>query len=353
MHRICKTSIARFLLAFFVLPYSGCSKDDRVVSYYDNLPNKVEIQYDSIQFENGKTLIIVNPYKNPGSLMLKGSMHNHTNNSAHIDGYESGAPKDIAIKFRDVGGFDFYTLTDHNYVTGNPDVDGIVWMGSAMEDTQLTANGHHLLVYNLPSNYQYHNIGTDINRQIEYYHSIGAVVSYAHPEWDGQYQPTEKIFNIENVDFVETLTPSSFSPRAYNILLTKNTVFGFGTDDYHYNVAWPDPNIYFDKSCIYVYADHKDRDSIWQAIMSGCFYASQGARMKIDCTNGMIHVTTEVPSTIDVMSVDKLHPENEMAILSTSNTDELYYQIDGSRQIVWIRINNEQGLAYSQAFRVI
>ena len=314
------------------------------------LSNLTKDQKEIVYLDNNQIITIANPYTNRGGMVLKGSLHNHTDNSVLVDGYKSGNPREIAIKFKNYGNFDFFAFTDHNYVTHDPCIEGIVWMGVSMEDTKVS---HHLVVYNLPENYKYTDLGDDINEQIAYYHSIGAVVSYAHPDWDGAYQSNEMIVATDAVDFVENLTPSSTNPRAYNLLLAKGPIWGVGTDDYHYNASWQDPDMYFDKSCIYVYADEKSREAIWKAIMAGCFYASRGTKMDINCTNGDIAVTTEIPSTIDVMGVNLQHPENEWVISSVWNAKEMHYQIDGTVPIVWIRVRNEQGMAYSQAFRVI
>ena len=39
-------------------------------------------------------------------------------------------------KYRDAG-YDFYTFTDHNVITEDPGIEGIVWMGLSVEDTKI------------------------------------------------------------------------------------------------------------------------------------------------------------------------------------------------------------------------
>lgn len=336
-----------FVLSLFLL---GCSKNDAYVDY--SRPKVLPIiKKDTIKIQDNY-VIIQNPYKNRGVLELKGALHNHTNNSMPIDGYGSGDPYQIGCKFRDEGHFDFYTITDHNIVTSDPGVEGIVWLGCAVEDTK---SSQHLCVYNLPDGYPYKDKGDDIHDLISYYQKIGAIVSYAHPDWDAQLQSNEKISTVNNVIFVEALNSAEGgSIRAYNLLLSKGeNVYCVGVDDYHYNTSWADPNSSFDKSYIIAYADAKEYRSIWKSLLSGCFYASKGARMDVRCENGVITIKTDVESNIDIIGINTDYPEKERVIHSVNSSQILTYAMDVKEPIVWVRVSNENGLAYSQAFKII
>jgi hypothetical protein len=334
----------------YILIILSCNKNEEQINYSEaDIPIiKTELLagMNNIDTVNNE-LIIFNPYKNKGKLVLKGSMHNHTDNSLPVDGYGSGAPTATAIKFRDAGGFDFYTFTDHNYVTGDPQVQGIVWMGQSIEDTQ---SAHHLCVYNLPVDYEFIDKGDDINTQIRHYHSIGAFVSYAHPDWEAQIQSNDKILSVDDMDFVEIVNGQSGSERAFNLLLSKGTVFGFGVDDYHYNPAWENPDMYFNKGYIVAFADFKEKKSIWKALLSGCFYASSGASMDIKCENGLISVFTEQSSIIEFIGKNDLNPAEGKILKIADDGINTSYQITGNEGYIWVRLHNSNGRAYSQAF---
>jgi hypothetical protein len=342
-------NVSVFIIVYAVIILSCSKKDDAKTNY-----SEVDIPINKIELLNGvnnidtidNKLLIFNPYKNKGKLALKGSMHNHTDNSISIDGYASGDPVATAIKFRDIGGFDFYTYTDHNFVTRDPQASGIVWMGKSVEDTQF---GHHLCIYNLPANYEFINAGDDINSQISYYHGIGAFVSYAHPDWHDQIQSDSKILSTNDIDFVEIIN-SDISERAFNLLLSKNIVFGFGVDDYHYNSTWKDPDMLFNKGYIIAFADFKEKKSIWKAILTGCFYASNGARMDISCKNGEITVIAEKTSKIDFIGKNEQNLSVCKILKSVDATLSASYVITGDESYVWVCLANSDGMAYSQAF---
>ena len=311
---------------------------------------------DTVQRDNLK-IIFRNPYKHwhPELLKLKGSMHNHTNNSARYDGFGSGCPRATAIKFRDEGGFDFFTFTDHNYVTFDPQVPGIVWMGNAMEDTKLGAHAQHLVVYNLPTGYRFWNRSDNIHELIEYYLSLGAIVSLAHPCCPEQFQPDHKLLSIEHIDFVEIVSPIQEHERAFDLLLSNGVnVFGLGVDDYHYQSHWNYPNWLFNKAFIIAFAERRDRESIWRALLSGSFYAATlDARMNISCTDGVISVSSNIPSTFEFIRLNTENPGRGLVLKTYENVKEASYTIQGNEGYVRIRMTNSDGRAFSQPFVIL
>ena len=303
---------------------------------------------DTIQLENSE-IIITNPYKNKGLLKLKGSMHNHSNNSLAVEGFASGAPDATAVKFRDQAGYDFYTFTDHNYVTEDPGVTGIVWMGRSVEDTK---NTQHLNIYNLPAGYKYVNVGDNIQKLIDHYRDLGAIVCYNHPGWAPQVQSDSKIVSVVDLDFVEVINSiSGVDERAFDLLLSKGfPVFGFAVDDYHNNSAWGDPNRYFNKAYVIAFAEKKERSSIWKALLSGCFYATQGAEMDIRCDKGMIMVSSNKQSTFEFIGLNVQSPGGGTVLSTSTNVQEASYRIEGNEGYVRVRVVNSDGAAYSQSF---
>lgn len=323
----------------------SCSKDITNQKTF-----KIRNEYDIVSINNTEYHFF-NPYKNRGKLQLKGSIHNHTDNSRNVDGHGSGDPYLTACKFRDEGNFDFYTYTDHNFVTENPNVDGIVWIGNSVEDTRFD---QHLCVYNLPDDYKYYDISGSCQEIINYYSNLGTCVSYAHPNWRPIYQSNDKIQSVNNIQFVEILNSGDGgSERAFAIMQNHDSfVFGVGVDDYHYSEDWSDPNQYFNKAYIYAYAQDKSKDSIWASLLSGSFYASNGATMDIECVDLNIVIKTSKPSKIEIIIPDNDNIEKYRIVNEYDNRTNLCYRIDGTLSIFWIKVINEDGIAISQAFKI-
>ena len=311
--------------------------------------SRVDTLYDA---QTQTSYYLLNPYKNRGALSLKGGMHIHTSNSAAVDGYPSGTPEWTAIKYRDEGGFDFYTITDHNYNTPDPKVDGIIWMGNAIEDTKIESSGHHLVIYNIPEDYEFQFISDDINEQIDYYHSIGALVSYAHPDWGSQYQSDDKVLSVRNADFVEVLNNHDGSIRAYNVLSTHYRIGAFATDDFHFNTSKPNPGKSFNTGFLIVYAHKKTKKSIWRAIIDGCYYASSGAKIDITCVNGIIKITSEIPTNFEIRAINPHDIRGNQVVYSKDKTSLFEYEINPTYPVFWIMATNEQGTAVSQTFYI-
>lgn len=335
-----------------ICSFQSCNTDELIITYTPQLSLRTVGEYksiDTITIE-GKQYQLYNPYKFAGKYELKGNMHIHSDNSAPIDGFGSGKINSIAKKYKNEGAYDFYAITDHNYITENPNIEGIICMGNSMEYTLFDKTEHHLIIYNLPEHYNYNYIGSDINEAIKYFHSIGALVSYAHPDWSKQYQTSEKILSVENIDFVEIFNGiEGGSERAYNILLRNNVTFALGVDDYHYNAI--DENSYFDKSYICVFSDVKEREAIWTSILNGAMYASTGARMNISVNDSNIELSTNIPSTFQVFECNS-NSDNAVCIKSLKNKKSITYTPKQNQNKFWFKISNKNGEAISQPFYI-
>ena len=345
-------------LFFFIILLIGCQKLSTKEDTNRQIDRQLLMQnvctIDTM-WRGDVKIIFRNPYKNKGPLRLKGSMHNHTDNSARYDGFGSGCPRATAIKFRDEGGFDFFTFTDHNYVTWDPQVPGIVWMGNAVEDTKFGAHAQHLVVYNLPTGYRFSNRSDNIHELIDYYLRLGAIVSLAHPDWPMQFQPDDKILSIERLDFVEIVNPAREHERAFDLLLSNGVnVFGMGVDDYHYQSHWEYPNRLFNKAFIIAFAEERERASIWRALLSGSFYAATlDARMDISCNDGVINVSSNIPSTFEFIGLNAGNPGKGKVLRTYTNVKEASYTIQGNEGYVRVRMTNPDGRAFSQPFVIL
>ena len=344
-----------FILAIAIL-FSNCrSTHNPVNSYPDTdkpfdrhefiMDNNIEI----IKTQNSE-ITIYNPYKNKGILTLKGSMHNHTHNSRDS---LLADPVETAIKFRDEGGFDFYTYTEHNFVTFDPGVPGIIWMGNAVEDTK---RYQHLNIYNLPANYTYIDMGRNINKLIDYYLNLGAIICYNHPIIRRGSQSNRNFLSASKLDFVEIANAEDgIFEMAFDLLLSKGIkVFGFGVDDYHFKSSFEDPDFLFNKAYIIAFAEEKTKESIWRALLTGSFYSVRGnARMGINFNNGTIFTSSNESSTFEFIGLNSNNPGEGNILLTAPDVYEASYTITGTEGYVRVKLTNSNGSAYSQAFIIL
>ena len=335
-------------IAILLLLFASCNREESPFVQYDyQITSRVNLAYDTIKIDN-QSIIIHNPYKKKGVLTLKGAMHIHTNNSIKIDGYGSGEPYVVAKKYRDAG-YDFYTFTDHNVITEDPGIEGIVWMGLSVEDTK---KNQHICAYNLPSNI-YVDKGNDLTTLLNYYHSIGAFTSLAHPNWEKTYITNEILNIIDKLDFMEVINPNDTKGhRCLDFLLSKKIMtFSFGVDDYHCNILRDDPNKYFNKAWITAFANKKNRQNIWHSLLQGTFYVSNGPEIDVSFEEGNLIVSSNKKSSITYIGCfnnkEKIILKQEIDINETSC---LWHE-----DLIWLRaeVQNEDGIAFTQPIQLV
>ena len=345
-----KKVLILFIILFSSFILVSCTKK-RVIDFSDNTQMKYNINYsqnyDTLFLKEVK-YILHNPYKNAGNLNLKGAMHVHSENSSLIDGYWSSRdPKWVAEKMRDEGGYDFYTITDHNYITSDPKVSDIVWMGRSVEDTK---TDQHIIAYNLPFD-KYFNAGEDMSNILDYYKDIGAYTSLAHPNWSPVYISDDAIRAISKLTFMEVVNVDDKGHRALDILTSKKLMtFGFGVDDFHYSTSWSDPNMLFNKGWVVAFAEEKDKESIWKSLLHGAFYVTTGPQINIKFENGVFGVSTTKMSKITFIGYSK----NGVKVTKYSN-NVLEDSYNWSDDLVWLRaeILNSNGIAFTQSIQLV
>ena len=327
--------------------FQNCTNEEESI---DSLSKTNIIKYnDSLIFVNN-IITIYNPYKEIGELKLKGSMHVHTDNSAQVDGYPSGNPRWVAEKLRDEGGYDFYTFTDHNYITPDPQIGGIVWMGLSVEDTSTNA---HVAAYNLPST-RFVSTKDNISDKVNYYSTLGAYTNLCHPNWHGTFITKQIINNANLTNFVEVM--NSYEKRENHRVLdyvrNKNkVVFGFGVDDFHYDSNWVNPNSLFNKAWIVALVDSKEKYDIWQSLLRGSFFVTNGPNIDIKFDQNSLYVYSDIKSDITFFGGTKAGETIKLDIIN--NVFEASYSF--SNDLIWLRaeVNNIKGLAHTQAIQVI
>lgn len=335
-------------IAVLLLLFASCNREESPFVQYDyQITSRVNLAYDTIKINN-YNIILQNPYKCKGSLTLKGAMHIHTNNSIIIDGYGSGEPRKVAKKYRDAG-YDFYTFTDHNVITEDPGIEGIVWMGLSVEDTK---KNQHICAYNLPSNI-YVDKGDNLTILLNYYHSIGAFTSLAHPNWEKTYITNEMLSNVSKLNFIEVINSNDTEGhRCMDFLRTKNIMtFSFGVDDYHYNTLWDDPNKYFNKVWIMAFANKRDKQNIWHSLLQGTFYVSNGPKIDVSFKEGKLIVSANKKSSITYIGCFN----NKEKIILKQEIDINEASCLWDENLIWLRaeVQNKDGIAFTQPIQAV
>ncbi len=331
-----------------LLLFTSCIEDEHpFVLDNDQLTFRIKLEYDTIKINNC-SIILHNPYKYKGALALKGAMHIHTNNSIIIDSYGSGEPYKVAEKYRNAG-YDFYTFTDHNVITEDPGIEGIVWMGLSVEDTK---QKQHICAYNLPSNI-YVDKGDDLTALLNYYHSIGAFISLAHPNWKGTYITNEMLNNVSKLNFMEVINSNDTEGhRCLDYLRTKNIMtFSFGVDDYHYNPLWDDPNKYFNKAWIIAFANEKNKQNIWHSLLQGAFYVSNGPEIDVSFKEVKLTVSANKKSSITYIGCFN----NKEKIILKQEIDINEASCLWDENLIWLRaeVQNKDGIAFTQPIQAV
>lgn len=230
-----------------------------------------------------------NPYSYAGSVRLKGQMHCHTTNSA--DGNYS--PSQLATLFKEAG-YDFFTITDHDYITTEPQGNELIWLCNSYESTQMT----HQCVYNAGSVLKgVLSIKDVIDYQV---YRRSAVVGLAHPDWfRHRVGADDLIHTCKGTSFVEvwngTMNTSlgENTPRAWDTMLSNNLrVLGLAVDDLH---AAGD----LKKGWVEVLSMSRSRDDIMFALLKGAFYATNGATIDaVEYRRDTLTIHTGSPSAI-------------------------------------------------------
>ena len=341
-----------------------------------------------------KKISVYNPYKNHPQNQYKGQMHCHTTNS-------DGALAPAAVVAKYVGyGYDFMTITDHNYITPNPSPNAdIVWMGNSYEDTWNAAGHQHMNVWNCAEIINKVNQYTTSNTPqmlVNHYVKNGdSVLSYNHPEYPPVYASDGTLENLPNgISFVEIYnsTIQTFlgtvqslpttancgdmviynGTRYINTSITKNSpnwqattaeanpdgnldrgfrimldsgkkVFCDAVDDFHRgdnmeNRGWQ-----------MVFANSRTKQSIWNGLLMGSSYASTGVYLndvsfvdgvfRLDIADGTSAVTTFYGYNNEV--------------LGTSNGSTAIYEVTGDEKYVRAMVVIDGKKAWTQPIWII
>lgn len=216
----------------------------------------------------------------------KGQLHCHSNNSDGVD-----TPANLVTAYKNAG-YNFVCLTDHNKVTADPSVAGILFIPGCEE----TADNGHIGAVNVSAN----STNSGNNEVIRDIVADGGVACINHPNWANNLWYDVDILGMVGFKLFEVfnqqVAPNQNADTKYdNCLSTPNKpTWCVAVDDCHniagaaFNVGW-----------IVVNADELTVSAIMAQIAAGNFYASTGAVISnIALSGNQITVTTDASSSI-------------------------------------------------------
>jgi predicted metal-dependent phosphoesterase TrpH len=273
----------------------------------------------------GKKYQIVNPYKGKGSLALKGQLHCHTTNSDGVD-----SPTALVSAYRQAG-YKFIAVTDHDFITPDPLVNGIIFIPS-VEEGYVSAYDH-IPAYDVTSQ----SDSNDAQTMIDFHRQNGKLCSLAHPGWlSGEETHAIKLFDN---NFVEVFNTIEYAYHIDNLLTTGHRVFMTAVDDCH-NIAGGS----FNQGYVVVHAETETKADILKALRAGQFYASTGNDISLELNGNIITATSTASSKFEFIG------KNGKVLNTVNGATSATYTIQGYELYVRVRATrtSDNKLAWTQ-----
>ena len=311
-------------------------EEEYVISY------KIE-KNDS--FAIGKKFCFVyNPYKDKPKNQYKGQMHCHSTNS---DG--SFSPEYVVNMYIELG-YDFMTLTDHNYISSCPNENAdIVWLGNAYEDTHNIKGFQHMNVYNCnepfglvaPSPGEKY-ITPDGYAMIQTSNTPQSLVDH----FTKTYATDETLQDLpDSILYIEIWNGVSTKiDRGFRIMLDSGKkVFCNAIDDFHSN-TYP-----ANRGWMKVFAKSKTRKSIWNGLLKGASYASCGVELNdVNFENGVFSIDVQDGTNATTTFYGKGNQ-----VLAEIKGEKPYYKATGNETYIRAMVVLNGKMAWTQPVWVL
>jgi hypothetical protein len=271
------------------------------------------------------SISIDSPYATKANV-YKGQLHAHSTNSEGCN-----SPQEVATIYKNLG-FDFTSITDHDYLTPDPEVAGILYIPGVEETTQ--PDVRHILSINASAEVTQ----TEPQSVINAIDAQGAIAIIAHPSFSAMTESDLQAllgYSMMEID----------DESLWDGLLTANRrVFAVASDD---SVCQSSLRNY-GRGWVQTFADSLDRNSIIASLRSGNFYSSQGPTLSVSVYGTIITVATDSPSEIDWIG------SGGVVLQLSNNATAGSYSVTGSESYVRIRVirNNDYKKAWSNALWV-
>jgi len=294
-------------------------------------PEFVNLYKNQPWIYRSKKVSLSSPYTSKAHV-YKGQLHCHTTNS---DGAQS--PTVLVTAYRDAG-YDFISITDHDFNTPDPGVSGILFI-PGVEDG---SNGNHLVRINAATA---GNGGTAGQAVIDLALAAGSFVHIAHPnfsystiDWtDVELESLEGYYGAEVWNSLVSPDQNA-EDRIDTLLSAYRKLYLLAVDDCHDVTA-----AYAKTASVRVFADNLTLSEIMENLKRGNFYSSNGADISsITVSKRTITVTTPVAGTIDFIGTGGAVKQTKAAATSDTYTvfgNEVYVRIkitrDSDGKIAW------------------
>lgn len=227
--------------------------------------------------------IIYSPYSEE-DFRFKGQIHCHTQAS---DG--NNTPQEIMEAYRSLE-YQFVAITDHDLVTKDPGVPGILFISGVEE----SSSSGHILGIGVKSQTD----ETHPDKVIDYIQEKGIAI-YAHPNrWSfSNGWSLKELLSAPEAWGIEVINAKRWRTNAENkwdALLTRGyQIWGTAGDDCHsitqdINQAW-----------IVVATPHLSEDNIITALRNGNFYSTEGPDLSVRVYPDRIIARTNAEATIE------------------------------------------------------
>jgi len=281
--------------------------------------------------ENSGAIELESPYFETANV-YKGQLHCHTKKS---DGAQW--PLEVVTAYKNAG-YDFIAITDHDYVTPDPGVEGIL----CITGSEVSSTLGHMTTINVPSVPP----SFDAQEVIDWTKAQGGLVWLAHPNWNNDYWTIEKIVKLRDYNGIEVYTHFSNSqPEVkWDHALTDldRKITAIAVDDCH-NFTNPNP---FNGGWVMVFADTLTKAEILNSLEKGNFYSTQGPTINaIEVERNAISIKLNQISTVTWIGA------GGFILQETTGVKEDTYLIGGNEKYVRIRVESS-GYAWTNPIYV-
>lgn len=254
-------------------------------------------------------MTILNPYA-PGGTQYKGQIHFHSTGSDGLD-----APAVIVQRYVDLG-YDFVSLTDHNVITADPEVAGVLFIPGCEDYSTIPSHGNQIGA--VTSNFNLTGQGF-VDASV----ADGSYCQFNHPKYGSLSLSAETLLGITGYHGLEVLNgrDNQNCEDIWDALLTAGrTVWGSMGDDCH-DISTDDDGL----TAVYVFAASLTQANIVASLKAGNFYASSGPTITVDVTGDVATVTTPDPANIKWISSTGKTVKVDNNVTSSSAVIEQYY----------------------------
>jgi hypothetical protein len=274
-------------------------------------------------FENSDSIKVENPYHFETANVYKGQLHCHTTNS---DGTQS--PSAVANAYKNAG-YNFLVITDHDYVTPDPEVEGILFITGNEVSSSL---GHisTLNVLSVPPSRNSQKV-VDWTKKTQ-----GGLVWLAHPNYGDNFGWTfREMSSISGYDGIEVYNSkvNSYAEEKWDYVLTEldRKITAIAVDDCHdvknsnqFNGGW-----------VMVFADSLSKIDIINSLEEGNFYSTQGPIINtVKADGNTISIKLKQTSNITWIGAGGSILQETTGVMADS------YAVRGNEKYVRIRVES-------------